>query len=782
RIQEAETLAREAESARQALKNSQQRFQLALQGTNDGIWEWDLETDHVFFSRRWKEIIGYADHELENHLDQWKNRIHPEDYNRVMEANRIFYDSKDMHQFEVEYRLRHKDGTYRWILGRAACIRDRNGNPVRLAGAHTDITEKKEAENTLRQSEEKYRLIFENAPLGVLHFDIHGVITACNNRFVDIIGSSRAALVGLNMLNLPDKNLVSAVEAALRGRPGYYEDLYSSVTAEKQTPVRGMFATFTDNAGKILGGVGMIEDITDRRKAEEALRQSEEKYRVVVENAKEAIFVIQDGVLKFANQTTKFTGYSIEELSSRQFVEFIHPADRAKARENYFRRLEGKPVPDYEFRIIDRSGDVKWVELKAVTIQWEGRPATLNFLSDISQQKATEQERQKLERRLRQSQKIEALGTLTGGVAHDFNNILSIIMGYAELVQSEIPKDHPAAKNLDQISMAGHRAKDVVRQLLTFSRKGEEEKCGQDIGLVVREGMRMMRSTIASYIEIREDISRDLPQIWANPTQIHQLIINLCKNAADAMAENGGTLSVSLKTQTLSQTMAAFGYDLRPGDYVKLMVCDTGHGISRDSLEWIFDPYFTTKEVDKGTGLGLSVVLGIVRDLGGGIRVESQNDRGSCFEVYFPALQKADPSPAPKSSSDLPGGNERILLIDDEHAVIQLNETRLQRLGYRTVCRRDPVAALQAFAAEPNGFDLVITDMTMPGMTGDVLAQEFLKIRTDMKIILCTGYSEKISEESARKLGIARYMEKPVSFPDLAAALRAVLDQSDEAE
>ncbi|MCF8028284.1 MAG: PAS domain S-box protein [Desulfobacteraceae bacterium] len=781
RIQEAEIRAREAEAARQALKNSQQRFQLALRGTNDGIWEWDLQTNEVFFSRRWKEIIGCADHELENRLEHWQDRIHPDDYNRVTESFNRFYESGAL-QFEVEYRLRHKDGTYRWVLGRAACLRDSSGKPVRLAGAHTDITDKKQAENTLRQSEEKYRLMFENAPLGVLHFDAHGLITECNDRFLDIIGSARDKLVGLNMLELPDKNVVSAVDAALRGRPGYYEGLYSPVTSEKQTPVRAMFAPSADSTGKIVGGIGMIEDITERKKAEEALRQSEEKYRVVVENAKEAIFVIQDGVLKFANKTTKFTGYSIEELSSRQFVEFIHPADRAKVRENYLKRLEGQSVPDYEYRIIDRSGDVKWVELKAVTIQWEGRPATLNFLSDISQQKATEEERQKLERRLRQSQKIEALGTLTGGVAHDFNNILSIIMGYTELVQSEIPKDHPAAKSLHQISAAGLRAKDVVRQLLTFNRKGGEEKCGQDISLVVREGLRMMRSTIASYIEIREDISRDLPQIWANPTQIHQLIINLCKNAADAMADKGGTLRVSLSTQTLSQTIVAFGYDLGPGDYVKLTVFDTGHGISGDTLERIFDPYFTTKEVDKGTGLGLSVVLGIVRDLGGGIRVESQNGSGSCFEVYFPALQEAAPSPAPERSSDLPGGNERILLIDDEHAVIQLNETRLQRLGYSVECRRDPVAALQAFAAAPNRFDLVITDMTMPGMTGDVLAREILKIRTGMKIILCTGYSEKISEDSARELGIARYMEKPVSFTDLAAALRDLLDQSDEAE
>ncbi|MFW6284671.1 MAG: response regulator, partial [Desulfosalsimonas sp.] len=192
----------------------------------------------------------------------------------------------------------------------------------------------------------------------------------------------------------------------------------------------------------------------------------------------------------------------------------------------------------------------------------------------------------------------------------------------------------------------------------------------------------------------------------------------------------------------------------------------------------IFEPFFTTKAVDKGTGLGLSVVLGIVRDLGGGIRVETQTGSGSCFEVYFPALQETVPAPAPKSCGDLPGGNERILFVDDEHAVIQLNETRLQRLGYRAVCRRDPVAALQEFAAEPDGFDLVITDMTMPGMTGDVLAAEMLKIRPDARIILCTGYSEKISAETAREMGIARYLEKPLTFSDLASVVRELLDET----
>ncbi len=276
--------------------------------------------------------------------------------------------------------------------------------------------------------------------------------------------------------------------------------------------------------------------------AHKALKKSEEKYRILVENAREAIFVAQDGMIRFANQSTcELVGYSIEELTSVPFTGFLHPDDRKMVLDRHYRRIQGiKVESSYCFRVINRAGNVKWGELKSVEIEWEGQPATLNFLSDITEQIKIEQEREKLEKRLRQSQKIEALGTLTGGVAHDFNNILSIIMGYAELVRAELPEEHPAQKGLCEISTAGARARDLVRQLLTFSRREEEEKSALDIALTVKECMRMIRSTTPSFIDIQEQIRTDLPMVLANPTQIHQLIINLCKNASDAMAENGG--------------------------------------------------------------------------------------------------------------------------------------------------------------------------------------------------------------------------------------------------
>lgn len=648
----------------------------------------------------------------------------------------------------------------------------------RMHEAEIRAKEAEAARLALKDSEEKYRLVFENAPLGMLHFNREGVITACNEKFVEIIGSTQKALVGLNMLDLPDPNVVAAVKAAVAGTQGFYEGIYHSVTADKRTPVRAIFAPFTDAGGRLIGGVGMVEDITERKKAEDALRESEEKYRILVENAREAIFVAQDGIIRFANRRTReLVGYGFDEITSRPFTHFLHSEDRELVLERHYKRLHGiETVANYRFRVVHRSGAVKWAELKVVEIQWEGRPATLNFLSDITERKKAQEERETLEKRLRQSQKIEALGTLTGGVAHDFNNILSIIMGYAELAESELPGDHPARQGLQQILAAARRARDVVRQLLIFSRRGEEEKSAQDLGWTVREGVRMMRSTIPSFIDIQEFIAPDLPPVMANPTQVHQVIVNLCKNAADAMAESGGVLSVRLEAEKVDKKTPAFGADLLPGDYVKLTVSDTGHGISADGLERIFDPYFTTKEVGKGTGLGLSVVLGIVRDLGGAIRVESENAKGSCFEVFFPAPARPVTPPDPGPSPPLVGGSERILFVDDEMTVAELNEMRLQKLGYRVTCETDPQRALQRFAESPGDFDLVITDMTMPKMTGDMLSREILKIRPDMKIILCTGYNERISEETARQAGIARYMEKPVDFEAMGRAVRDLLD------
>jgi PAS domain S-box-containing protein len=518
--------------------------------------------------------------------------------------------------------------------------------------------------------------------------------------------------------------------------------------------------------------------------ARQAFRESEEKYRILVENAQEAIFVAQDARLRFANaRTSELTGYSRERMTGSPFQDFIHPDDRELVLSRHYSRMKGdSPDPVYTFRIVHRNGAVRWVELKSVAIEWEGRAATLNFLRDVTEQKQIEATREKLQMRVRQSQKMEALGRLTGGVAHDFNNILSIIMGYAELAESETPASSPAGRGLQEIQAASLRARDVIRQLLTFSRKGEETHSPQDIRLIVREAMRLMRSTIPSTVEIREHISEDVPSIWANPTQIHQVIVNLSKNGADAMAESGGVLTVELEAVSVSEESAAADPELFAGDFVRLSVADSGAGIAGPDLERIFDPYFTTKAVDKGTGLGLSVVLGIVKSHGGAIRVESEPGEGTRFELYFPVAPDAAGLPAIKRLESLATGTERILFIDDEPSVSHLNKLRLEKLGYQVESRTDPEEALRLFANHPDAYDLVITDMTMPKLRGDEMCRELMRIRPGVKVILCTGYSDRISEEIAREMGIACYIEKPVDLHALAAAVRAALDEEKEEE
>jgi CheY-like chemotaxis protein len=326
------------------------------------------------------------------------------------------------------------------------------------------------------------------------------------------------------------------------------------------------------------------------------------------------------------------------------------------------------------------------------------------------------------------------------------------------------------------IQSATWRARDVVRHLLTFSRKGEESHSPQEINIILKEALKMMRSTTPASIEIREDIPNQLPLIIADPTQIHQVIVNLCKNAVDAMDADGGRLTVRVEPVSLSPEDVVNEPELPAGEFVRLTVSDTGCGIAAEDRERIFDPYFTTKAVDKGTGLGLSVVMGIVKSHGGAIRVTSEPSQGTSVETCFPVASRLSLEQAVPSTHEPPGGDERILFVDDEQAVAELNQLRLESFGYSVTARTDPVYALDSFRMRPEAFDLVITDMTMPKMGGDRLIKEILEIRPDMKIILCTGYSERISEEAALSLGASAFLEKPVDRESLAESVRAALD------
>ena len=513
--------------------------------------------------------------------------------------------------------------------------------------------------------------------------------------------------------------------------------------------------------------------------SEEALKQSEEKYRTILENIEDGYFEVDiAGNFTFFNDSMcRLIGYSPSAMSGMNNREYMD-AENAKNVFQTFNRVyeTGKPAKGFDWEIIGVDGTRRQVDASvSLIISDDGnRIGFRGIAHDNTGRKQAEKEKSRLEDQLQQAQKMEAVGTLAGGIAHDFNNILSVIIGYTELILMNGNVDSEVKQNLKEIFNASKHARDMVKQILAFSRQSKHERKPIQVRHIVKEALKMLRASLPATIKIKQNIGKNTGVIEADPAQFHQVLMNLCTNAAHAMHEKDGVLEISLGNIDWDQNTDARPPELQPGPYLKLSVSDTGDGIHPETRDQIFEPYFTTKEKGEGTGLGLAVVQGIIKSHNGAVVVESEVGQGSTFHLYLPLIQgnvKTDEA----ASAPLPMGQERILLVDDEQPLVEIGKQMLERLGYTVAARTSSVEALALFKAQPDRFDLVITDIVMPNMTGETLAEKLMAIRADIPVILCTGYSEKFTRKHATAMGVQSFLMKPLLMQDLANTVRQAL-------
>lgn len=494
-----------------------------------------------------------------------------------------------------------------------------------------------------------------------------------------------------------------------------------------------------------------------------------ERYRQFFENAPMGLIVIDRD-----QRVTEYNPYICQmfNVDRETFIGvrlFDNLANHAAA-DAIDRALVGATgVFEGEYQIFERQGALR--ALVKPLIDANGSiGGCLCFIDDI-------RSRLEMEKQNRQIQKLEAIGTLAGGIAHEFNNILGVILGYADMTRDDLAKDSLARRNLDEIMQAGDRAKELIQQIMAFSRQTEQKRHPLQLHLIVKEAVKFLRSSLPATIIIKTDIRPDTGAVLADPSQIHQVLMNLCTNAYQAMRPSGGEMAIGLENIQVDQEQTRQVNGLTVGPYVKLTVRDTGHGIDPQIIPRIFDPFFTTRSVGEGTGMGLAMVHGIVSTHGGAINLSSTLGQGSVFEIFLPIVELAPPRP-PETDHAPVTGTERILLVDDDAAVLRIDEIMLQHLGYQVSAFSGGHEALGAFLANPEAFDLVITDQIMPHLTGIELAKQIARVRTNLPIILITGFSESVLPQEEQPSGIIAYLQKPVLTKELARVVRQVLDRS----
>ncbi len=530
-------------------------------------------------------------------------------------------------------------------------------------------------------------------------------------------------------------------------------------------------------------GASLLRQLKKQEDAEKTLEQAGLEWSAAMDASDDIIYILDlDRHVVRANQAfSRMAGQAVEEIIGTHIKAILHPHGEEHLCQVCLAQTEKRDaIIIMEVDNPDNStGLPVEITVRIVKNKKGEQISILTTVHDLTSARQVTHKMGEMAEQLKQAQKMESIGTLAGGIAHDFNNILTVILGFSDLALTTVRnhKDQEAEVSLKEVRAAGHRAKELVKQILTFSRHNVQELKPLNVQYIIKEALRLLRSSIPTTIELKQNISTNCLPVLADPTQIHQLVLNLCTNAYQAMRETGGVLTVTLLQLEVAEAAKETGVHLAAGRYVKLTVSDNGPGIAEDVQKRIFEPYFTTKGQEEGTGLGLAVVHGIVASYQGEITVISKIGKGTEFSIYLPVIEAAEFIETPEITAVPPTGNERLLLVDDDERIVAMVRSVLTGLGYKVTAFTSSVETLAVFRESPRNFDILVTDMTMPDLTGADLARRILAIRSDMPIILCTGYSEMIDAEKAKKIGILDYLTKPVSNIEIARAVRAALDK-----
>jgi len=772
---------RQAEAAMAAateeLQRSRDFFQNVFDVTGDGMYVTDEMGSIVFANTALARMLGYDHEELigMSAIDLSAEMSNAPD--SVDKEQELF--NRDYNEpFEAVFI--HKDGSYLTVESRLTNLIEGDHLGSSIVVSLRDITERKKAEEEISQARDFMEAMFRASPDAIIAVDVAGNITAANDSVYDVFGYRAHELIGRPVHEIPIDSSESRAS-----HHGLIEQLHKHGIVrnfeEKRAHKDGQtlyvetsIAVLKNSDGSPAGAISSSRDITGRKLLEEQLQRSRDTLEKIFMASPDAIIVADDsGIITMASDSVyDVYGYQPDELIGLH-GSMLSPPDNEvfeKTKEVIEELYEKGFVANAVYERLHKDGYKIWGEASYVLLRdADGSVSgTVSSTRDIT-------ERMRMEEQSRQTQKMEAIGTLAGGIAHDFNNILSAIIGYTELSQQEASCDALINNNLEQVLKAAGRARNLVKQILEFSRKSQYEVRAVQVDSILKEALKLLRASIPATVEIQIEIANAGDVVMADSTQIHQVIMNLCTNAVHAMENGGGILTIGLKRVVLQDFDTVPYEGIAAGQYLQLSVRDTGDGIDPDTMARVFEPFFTTKSVDKGTGMGLAVVHGIVKSLKGAVTVYSDPGRGTVFHVLFPVTTGSVQVNA-ADEQDEARGSENVLLVDDEAALMDVGANMLRSLGYQVTATQNPQEAFKVFSDDPSAFDLVFTDQVMPELTGFELAQRMIDLRSDIPVILCTGYSDLVTEKAALAAGIKAFVTKPFTRHEISKTIRDVLE------